>query len=115
MKPVYVLADKKQRLVQSVYNGIFSPDGHTAVITSDKYKDAKKFRSLFWAIHRAKFLSSHSNTYYYVYQAAPNGNQYLLSLVDGSINDKLIQQDEKAQKEIDDIIADWRYRKGLSK
>lgn len=84
------------------------------VYSAVKYSDARKFHFLRWATHRARFLSYHSGELYYVYTVVDYKDCiYTLQVVDDTINDKLIESNEKCQQKIEQLIADWRARKGL--
>ena len=84
------------------------------VYSTKFYKDARRFRFLFWATHRARFLSRHSEELYYVYEVIDQVNGIdILCITDNTINDRLIKAEQKAQEKIDQIIEEWKKRKGL--
>ena len=85
------------------------------VYSTVRYSDARKFRSLRWASHCARFLSSQSNSYYCVCTAERIGSLYKQSVVDNTINDKLKRIEKETDDKIEKIITDWRKRVGFNK
>ena len=85
-----------------------------AIYSAVKYSDAKKFYSLRWATHIAKYLSKHSHSLYYVYTLDYKSNgKCLMKIVDDTINDKLIESNRQLMKEIDSIIGDWKGKNNI--
>ena len=83
---------------------------HSAV----KYSDARKFRSLLWATHRAKYLSKHSGSLYYVYTIVNKvDGTCLMKKVDDSINDKLIKRRKQFEDDIDAVINNWKAKRNI--
>lgn len=78
-----------------------------------KYSEARKFRFLWWATHRARFLSNHTDSYYYVFTGERIGSFYKMSIVDETINDKLKKGRAKTQEKIDKMINDWKAERGI--
>ena len=84
-----------------------------SVNSAVRYRDARKFRSLWWATHRAKFLSNHTNSYYYVFIGEHIGSFYKMNIVDETINDKLKKGRKETFDKIDKMIDDWKAERGL--
>lgn len=82
------------------------------VYATRRYNGARKFRSLHWATHRARFLSNHTDQYYYVFTSVKEikGN-HIMQVIDPTINDKLKESERKTYEELEQIIEDWRIRK----
>ena len=78
-----------------------------------RYRDARKFHSLRWATHRAKFLSNHTDSYYYVFTGERIGHFYKMNIVDESINDNLKRSRKETQDKIDKMINDWKVKHGI--
>lgn len=102
----YVVSTKSGQMYRSYFKiplPFYCFDNSDITVTSAmKYSDARKFRSLRWATHRAKYLSKHSGEYYYVFTAAGHKDGlYLMDIVDDSINDRLIENNQIAYKEIE--------------
>lgn len=119
MRKEYIIASEDGKLYRS-FSRIPIPfycfsTADIDVYSSETYRAARKFRSLRWATHRARFLSSHSDTYYYVCTAERVGSLYRISIVDDTINDKLKRIRKETEEEIEQIIANWRVRVGLDK
>lgn len=119
MRKEYIIASEDGKLYRSFSRDIMpfycfsSSDIH--VYSAVTYSGVRKFRSLHWATHRARFLSKHSDTYYYVCTAERVGSLYKINIVDDTINDKLKESRKETYDIIEQMIADWRVRVGLDK
>lgn len=86
-----------------------------SVQSAVKYSDARKFHTLWWATHRARYLSKHSGSYYYVYTIERRiDDVYLMRVVDDTIHNKQIENEERCSREIDTIINNWRAEHGIT-
>ena len=119
MKKEYIVATKAGEMYLSFYR-IPLPfycfgRSNISVRSAVKYSNARKFRSLYWATYRARFLSNHSRDYYYVFTATAHKNrQNLLKIVDETINDKLIESRRQCDIQIKKLIDDWKAENGLN-
>ena len=74
-----------------------------------KYSEARKFRSLRWATHRARYLSKHTRDYYYVFTSVEQKNGlHLMKTVDDTLNDRLIENNRNTYKESEKMIEEWK-------
>ena len=83
------------------------------VAGTSHFKEARVFHSYRWAVHRARFLTARAKESYYVYLRVVVDGKTYYHVTDEHINDDIFERDEKLQNEIDDMINDWKKRKGL--
>ncbi len=73
-KKTYVIKDTDGCYYRSFCDNFFTTAPSDILVThTDDFHKARKFHSLMWATHRAKFLSIKSFDYYYVYEATERG------------------------------------------
>ena len=90
-------------------------DSDISIHSAVRYSDARKFRSLRWATHRARFLSKHSDSLYYVFTVEQKVDGIcLLKMVDDTINDKLIEKQKRYSDKIEKIINNWKAERGIA-
>ena len=117
MRQEYIVSTKAGEMYRSFFR-IPLPffcfgNSDISVNSAVRYRDAKKFCSLRWATHRARFLSKHTDSYYYVFTGKRTGSIYKMNIVDESINDKLKKGRKETQEKIDKIISDWKAENGI--
>ena len=103
----YVIRDIDGRCYRSFCNNFFTTAlGDILVIHTDDFHKAKKFHSLMWASHRAKFLSIKSFGYYYVYETADKDADQKLILKNEQIIERIRKNDSEITEEIEKMIAE---------
>ena len=83
------------------------------VTDTTEIKEARKFRSLRWATHRAKFLSINAFGYYYIFEIIENGSEPLLQIRNKDVIDRIRNSDDETTREIERIITKWKAEHGL--
>ena len=67
------------------------------------------------ALSRARFLSKHSDSLYYVFTVEKKIDGIcLLKMVDDTINDKLIEKQKRYDDKIEKIINNWKAERGIA-
>ena len=113
MRKEYVVSTDSGEMYRSFSRiPLIISDHDISIRSAVRYSDARKFRSLRWATHRARYLSKSSPDLYYVYTAKCRNGICLMSLVDDTINDKLIEKNEEFEKEVNEIIESWKKKRG---
>ena len=113
-KKTYVIRDCDGRCYRSFCDSSFTT-AHSHVLVTDitELKRARKFRSLWWATHRAKYLSINAFDYYYVFEIIENGTEPLLQIRNKDTIDKIRKRDDETMREIESIITKWKAEHGL--
>ena len=109
-KKTYVIRDADGRYYRS-YGENFFTTAYSKILVIETYdlSLARKFRSLFWATHRAKFLSLNGDNYYYVYEVIIGEPEPLLQIRNKDAIDKIRKTDLETIAEIKRIVEE---RKG---
>lgn len=106
MSEIYVLKDESGRMYEFHYPRSCM---QTVVISTDNFKKARKFRWLWRAKRRARYLSDDSPCYYYVYRTIFREDGGMdFENVDPSLNDDIIESHRQLWEEIEKIIEDWK-------
>lgn len=109
-KKTYVIKDIDGHYYRSFCDNFFTTAPSDILVThTDDFHKARKFHSLMWATHRAKFLSIKSFDYYYVYEATEQG----LHLRNEQVIERIRKNDSAAIEEAKRIIAEWKARRKL--
>ena len=113
-KKTYVIRDSDGRYYRSFCDSSFTT-AHSQVLVTDttEIERARKFRSLWWATHRAKYLSINAFGYYYVFEIIKNDPVPLLQIRNKDAIDKIRKRDVETMKEIEGIITKWKEEHGL--
>ena len=113
-KKTYVIRDSDGRYYRSFCDSSFTT-AHSQVLVTDttEIERARKFRSLWWATHRAKHLSVNTFSHYYVFEIIEGGTEPLLQIHNKDIIDRIRNSDDETMKEIESIITKWKAEHGL--
>ena len=113
-KKTYMIQDTHGHYYRSFCDGFFATV-HSQVLVTDitEIKEARKFRSLRWATHRANFLSLNAFSYYYVFEIIENGSEPLLQIRNKDVIDRIRNSDDETMREIESIITKWKAEHGL--
>lgn len=114
MRRTYVIADADGRMYSSNYPfglSLHVNEMHPLLVA--KFKEAKKYHVLWIANHMARKLSSSSDGYFYVFEAKEVNGQYECTIVDEHLIDDIIEKDKKTEQEVNQIISDWKRKKGI--
>lgn len=114
-KKTYVIRDSEGHYYCSFCDSFFTT-AHSQVLVTDttKNESARKFRSLCWATHRAKHLSSRAFSYYYVFEIIKNAPAPLLQIRNKDVIDRIRNSDDETMREIESIITKWKAEHDLS-
>ncbi|MBQ3265456.1 MAG: hypothetical protein IJH07_06735 [Ruminococcus sp.] len=117
MRQEYIVSTKDGEMYRSFLSiplpFYCSGNSDISVNSAVRYRDARKFRSLWWATHRARFLSNHTYSYYYVFTGERIGSFYKMNIVNDTINDKLKKGRKETQDKIEKMISDWKVEHGI--
>lgn len=113
-KKTYVIRDSDGRYYRSFCDSFFTT-AHSQVLVTDttEIEEARKFRSLWWATHQAKFLSINAFSYNYVFEIIKNDPEPLLQIRKKDIIDRIINSDDETMREVESIITKWKAEHGL--
>lgn len=113
-KKTYVIRDSNGRYYRSFCDSSFTT-AHSQVLVTDttEIKEARKFRSLWWATHRAKFLSINAFSYYYVFEIIKKEPKPLLQIRNKEVIEKIRNSDGETMREVEEIITKWKAEHGL--
>ena len=113
-KKTYVIRDSDGRYYRSFCDSSFTT-AHSQVLVTDttEIERARKFRSLWWAMHRAKFLSLNAFSYYYVFEIIEGGTEPLLQIRKKDVIDRIRNSDDETMREVESIITKWKAEHGL--
>lgn len=113
-KKTYVIRDNNGRYYCCFCDPSFTT-AHSQVLVADttEIERARKFRSLWWATHRAKYLSINTFGYYYVFEIIKNDPVPLLQIRNKDAIDKIRKCDDETMREIESIITKWKSEHGL--
>ena len=113
-KKTYVIRDNNGRYYCCYCDSSFTT-AHSQVLVTDttEIERARKFRSLWWATHRAKYLSNKDFSYYYVFEIIENDMVPLLQIRNKDAINKIRKSDDKTMREIESIITKWKAERGL--
>ena len=113
-KKTYVIRDSDGRYYRSFCDSSFTT-AHSQVLVTDttEIERARKFRSLWWATHRAKFLSLNAFSYYYVFEIVENDPEPLLQIRNKDVIEKIRNSDDETMSEVESIITKWKAEHGL--
>ena len=118
LKRTFVIIDTDGRYYRSFFEPFFAIT-HSRVLVNDtkELEKARKFRTLWWATYRAKYLSKNASPgYYYVYEWIKNTDgKSMMIMRNEQVIDKIKQKDADTLEKIQQIIDDWRKRRGLDK
>ena len=114
-KKTYMIQDTHGHYYRSFCDGFFATV-HSQVLVTDttEIKEARKFRSLRWATHRAKFLSINAFGYYYIFEIIENGSEPLLQIRNKDVIDRIRNSDDETMREIKSIITKWKAEHDLN-
>jgi len=112
-KKTYVIRDSNGRYYRSFCDSSFTT-AHNQVLVTDTIEidKARKFRSLWWATHRAKFLSINAFSYHYVFEIIENEPAPLLQIRNKEVIEKIRNSDDDTMREVESIIKKWRAEHG---
>ena len=113
-KKTYVIRNSDGRYYRSFCNSYFTT-AHSQVLVTDttELERARKFRSLWWVTHRAKYLSINAFDYYYVFEIIESPSETLLQICNKDAIDKIRKRDDETMREIESIITKWKAEHGL--
>lgn len=113
-KKSYVIRDRHGRYYRSFCDSFFTT-AHSKILVTvvDDFSKARRFHSLLWATHRAKYLSINAFSYYYVFEIFENKTEPLLQIRNKQVIDKIRNSDEDTMKEVESIIAKWKKDHGM--
>ncbi len=113
-KKTYVIRDSDGRYYRSFCDSSFTT-AHSQVLVTDttEIERARKFRSLWWATHRAKHLSHNAFSYYYVFEIIENDPEPLLKIRNKDVIEKIRNSDDETMSEVESIITKWKSEHGL--
>ncbi len=113
-KKTYVIRDSDGRYYRSFCDSSFTT-AHSQVLVTDttEIERARKFRSLWWATHRAKHLSLNAFSYYYVFEIIENDPEPLLKIRNKDVIEKIRNSDDETMSEVESIITKWKSEHGL--
>ena len=113
-KKTYVIRDSDGRYYRSFCDSSFTT-AHSQVLVTDttEIEGARKFRSLWWATHRAKFLSINAFSYHYVFEIVENDPEPLLQIRNKDVIEKIRNSDDETMSEVESIITKWKAEHGL--
>lgn len=113
-KKTYVIRDSDGRYYRSFCDSSFTTaHSHVLVTDTTELERARKFRSLWWATHRAKYLSINAFGYYYVFEIIESPSETLLQIRNKDTIDKIRKCDDETMREIESIITKWKAEHGL--
>lgn len=113
-KKTYVIRDCDGRYYRFLCDSSFTTaHSHVLVTDTTELKWARKFRSLWWATHRAKYLSINAFDYYYVFEIIENDPVPLLQIRSKDVIDRIRNSDDETAREIESIITKWKAEHGL--
>lgn len=108
-KKIYVLIGQND-LFYHFHGNMMSTTPSFMIFYTDSFKKAKKFRSLKKATRRARFLTERGRDVFYVYEPVGEEGEDGFSLVDGTINDDIFEENRKTMEEIEEIIRRWKEK-----
>lgn len=113
-KKIYVIQDSDGRYYRSFCDSSFTT-AHSQVLVTDttEIEKARKFRSLWWVTHRAKFLSLNAFGYYYVFEIIGEGERLQLQIRNKEVIDRIRNSNYETMREIKSIITKWKSEQGL--
>lgn len=113
-KKTYMIQDTHGHYYRSFCDGFFATV-HSQVLVTDitEIKEARKFRSLRWATHRAKFLSLNAFGYYYVFEIIGESERLQLQIRNKEVIDRIRNSNYETMREIKSIITKWKAEHGL--
>lgn len=113
-KKTYVIRNSDGRYYRSFCDSSFTT-AHSQVLVTDttELERARMFRSLWWATHRAKYLSINTFGYYYVFEIIKNDPVPLMQIRNKDAIEKIRNRDVETMKEIEVIITKWKAEHGL--
>lgn len=113
-KKTYVIQDNDGRYYRSFCDSYFTT-AHSQVLVTDtaEIERARKFRSLCWAKHRAKFLSINAFSYYYVFEFIKIDTEPLLQIRNKEVIEKIKNSDDETMREVEEIITKWNAEHGM--
>ena len=109
-KKTYVIMDTDGRYYHSFCDAFLTTAySRVLVLSTSDFEKARKFRSLRWATHRARFLSVKASDCYYVYEVTEQG----LIIRNEQVVERIRYNDFKVMEEVEIIIAEWKATRGL--
>lgn len=113
-RKTFVIMDTDGRYYRNFCDNFFTtaPSDILVTHTEDLLK-ARKFHSLMWATHRARFLSIKASRYYYVYEVTGEKAEQRLNIRNEQVIDIIRKNDFETMEEVERIIAEWKVRRGL--
>ena len=113
-KKTYVIRNSDGRYYRSFCDSSFTT-AHSQVLVTEttEIEEARKFRYLWWATHRAKYLSINAFGYYYVFEIIESPSETLLQIRSKDAIDKIRNRDDETMREIEGIITKWKAEHGL--
>lgn len=113
-KKTYVIRDSDGHYYRSFCDSSFTT-AYSQVLVTDTtdIERARKLRSLWWAKHRAKFLSINAFSYYYVFEFIKIDTEPLLQIRNKDVIDKIRKGDDDTMREVESIITKWKAEHGL--
>ncbi len=110
-KNTYVIQDNDGHFYRSFCDSYLTT-AHSQVLVMDTtdIERARRFRSLWWATHRAKFLSINASRYYYVYEVTDKETEQKLICRNEQVIERIRKNDSEIMEEIERIIAEWKIR-----
>lgn len=113
-KKTYVIQNNDGRYYSSFCDSSFTTaHSQVLVMNTTEIERAKKFRSLWWVTHRAKYLSLKAFSYYYIFEIIKNDPEPLLQIRNNDVIDKIRNSDDETMREVESIITKRKTESGL--
>ena len=113
-KKTYVIIDTEGHFYRSHCAAFFATSPYPLLVThTADLGNARRFRSLRWATHRAKVLSTNTNRYYYVHEVIGEGAERKMPIRNEQAVEMIRKNDSATMEEVERIIDRWKMKHGL--